>query len=151
MTCSDTDITIRVVGNPGPGGSKKPVNIKKKGGGTQTILVPASKLTKPWMDSVRCAADAVWNGRPLIDAPVRFLMAFYIMRPGSHFTPKGELKKSAPEYPHKRRQGDLLKLGRSTEDALTGVVWRDDKLVVKEQLTIDYADWQGALLRIIVL
>jgi Holliday junction resolvase RusA-like endonuclease len=54
------------------------------------------------------------------------------------------LRASAPRYPTGRP--DVLKLARACEDALTGVIWRDDAQIVVERL---YKDW-GEPARVLV-
>lgn len=120
-------IAFTVIGNPGPQGSKRHV-----GNG---VMVESSKKVKPWRDDVRNAAQA-WldaNGNPpLITVPVVLEANFYLPRPKSR---KNDIV--VPTMP------DLSKLIRSTEDALTGVVWKDDALVVKVWASKRYASYDG--------
>jgi len=46
---------------------------------------------------------------------------------------------------------DALKLTRSTEDALTGIAWKDDKQVVDLHVKKIYGERPGAIIRIIPL
>jgi crossover junction endodeoxyribonuclease RusA len=105
---------LRVVGRPAPQGSKRHVG---KG-----IMVESSKHVKPWRSDVRDAA-LKWreeNNEPaLLDGPLEVSMLFFMARPKSR--KKDIWVTTAP---------DLSKLIRSTEDALTGVVWTDDARVV---------------------
>jgi Holliday junction resolvase RusA-like endonuclease len=48
------------------------------------------------------------------------------------------LKPDAPAYPHRTSTGDSDKLRRAVQDALTGVVYLDDKLVVDGADRKDY-------------
>lgn len=105
-----------VHGIPGPQGSKRHV-----GGGR---MVESSAKVKPWRDDVRAAAER-WrddNGQPpLLDGPLVLRVEFRLRRP-----------KSAPKrivFP--ATTPDLSKLIRSTEDALTGIIWTDDARVVR--------------------
>jgi crossover junction endodeoxyribonuclease RusA len=106
---------LRVVGRPAPQGSKRHVG---KG-----IMVESSKHVKPWRSDVRDAA-LKWreeNGEPaLLDGPLEVSMLFVMARPKSR--KKDVYVTTAP---------DISKLIRSTEDALTGVVWTDDARVVR--------------------
>ena len=68
---------------------------------------------------------------------------FRFQRPKSHFGTgrnAGKLKKSAPRC-HVVKP-DLSKLVRAVEDALTGIIWRDDSQVIdyRPYLTKGYAD-----------
>lgn len=77
----------------------------------------------------QCASDA-WNGEPLMTGPIRLAIVLCVARPRAHYGAKGSLKLSAPTYPTTRP--DLTKLVRAIEDALTGVIWRDDAQVVSQ-------------------
>jgi Holliday junction resolvase RusA-like endonuclease len=58
-------------------------------------------------------------------------------RPRAHFGARG-LRPAAPAWPTVRP--DVLKLARAVEDALTGLVWRDDSQIVVELLTKQYGE-----------
>src|SRR5437867_2655341 len=66
------------------------------------------------------------TARPLIDDAVSLDVTFYRPRPKNHYGSKG-LRPSAPDYP--TTKPDRGKTLRAVEDALTGVVWRDDAQV----------------------
>jgi Holliday junction resolvase RusA-like endonuclease len=120
-------LTITVRDTPRPGGSKKAFYSKKSG---RAFVVDASKHTKTWRESVRSAAQHAYTGNPLKDAfAVRHI--FYFRRPNSHFGSGKNadvIKSSAPDFHTKKP--DLTKLIRSTEDALTGIIWVDDSQVI---------------------
>ena len=128
-------LRFEVIGTPQQRGSKIPVG--KKGGGILTtktgrvVLKDDNKNSRAWMDRVACSAHVAWQDLPLLDEPLALSIIFYFKRPKCHYR-TGKLtshllKDSAPLDCLTSR--DLAKLIRSTEDALTGVVWRDDKLV----------------------
>jgi len=131
-----------VYGQPATQGSKIEHLIRRKGG--EVVMRNGRPLTAlrednprlpQWRQEVAQAARRAYSG-PLIIGPVRLSLVFYRPRPGGHFGEgknAGKLKPSAPEHPIKRP--DLLKLARAVEDALTGVIWRDDSQVV------EYAPW----------
>tara|TARA_Y100000592_G_scaffold98531_1_gene171892 strand:+ start:5287 stop:5592 length:306 start_codon:yes stop_codon:yes gene_type:complete len=54
---------------------------------------------------------------------------FVFNRPKAHYRTNGDLKPSAPQH-CTGRIGDLSKLIRAVEDALTGVVYDDDAQIV---------------------
>jgi Holliday junction resolvase RusA-like endonuclease len=62
-------------------------------------------------------------GKEPLRGALRCDMTFIMPRPKYHFNKKG-LKPNA-EYFHSKKP-DKLKLARSTQDALTGIVWEDD-------------------------
>lgn len=116
-------IIIEVVGQPRPGGSKTSGVSKKTG---KSFTRPANKHTATWRSDVSDAAVKVRPAQLLTGALVVGYI-FRFNRPKSHYTAKGLLKASAPS--HHTKVPDATKLVRSTEDALTGIVWKDDALV----------------------
>lgn len=65
-------------------------------------------------------------------APVWVAFEFVFARPADHYGTgrnAGKLKPSAPKWPTKRN-GDRTNCLKSTEDALTGIIWFDDSQVV---------------------
>lgn len=110
-------ITINVTGRPAGAGSKSFYQGK---------CAPASKYQKPWQEAVSAAA---YLAKPdnLIEAPIVIDFSFMIKRPKSHYLKSKGLKDSAPTTP----PIDLDKLIRSTADALTGLIYEDDKQIVE--------------------
>lgn len=85
-----------------------------------------------YMQEIRTAAAVAMEhaGVRLISAPIELTATFYFLRPASHFGSgrnAGVLKSGAPRV--HAQSPDLAKLIRCLEDALTGVLWQDDKLV----------------------
>lgn len=120
-------IRIEVCGIPRPGGSKIP-GLRKDG----TLFVrPASKYTSTWMAVVEDAAVAqIPEGFELMTCSIEMFYEFRFPRPKKHFRGKSEtLRADAPLW-HTIKP-DLTKVIRSTEDALTCIVWKDDCLVAK--------------------
>ena len=95
-------------------------------------IVHASKYTKKWMDSVAWTAKKEYGEKQiLLEGPIKLVVEFYLPRPqGDYTTGKnaGNLKPSAPMYHIKVPDAD--KLARAVQDALTKVIWHDDKQVV---------------------
>jgi len=123
------EISIRVVGIPGPQGSK---TLTRYG-----AMIEASKKVKPWRNDVKEAALECYNSGAL-NFPLKVNIEFVFPRPKSHFgTGKNAevLKPSAPQYCTSRGNGDIDKLARSTLDGLSvsagGSVLEDDSLVVE--------------------
>ena len=120
-------IRFKVAGTAAPGGSKTAFVNKKTG---KAIVTDASKKTKPWQAAVANLAVMVYDG-PILTGPVKLAVTFVIARPKYHWgTGRNarKLKDSAPL--HVLKSPDLTKLIRALEDALTGILWRDDCLVV---------------------
>lgn len=126
-------INIHVEGVPRPGGSKS-LFINRKTG--KVIVAPGSKHSKAWMTLVAEEAKRSWT-RPLLDGFIELSFLFLLPRPKHHYK-KGTIKDVAPRW-HSCKP-DLTKLIRSTEDALTGIVWVDDSRVVKQVACKRYCD-----------
>ncbi len=125
-------ITFTVIGRPQQRGSKTAV--PRRGGGFVTVggmpvLKDANKHSKAWMDSVKLAAHQAYAGE-LLAGPIVLSVEFYFRRPQSHYGSGrnyGQVKESAPLW--HTQTPDLDKLVRCLGDALTGVIWLDDKQV----------------------
>lgn len=135
-------IRFFVLGQPAPGGSKKFIPHSKTG---RMICMDDGKNNAEWKDTVKRAAALAYKG-PLLDEPLRVVMVFTVLRPKGHFDASGRIKGSARRYPTVKP--DVLKLARSTEDALTGVVWRDDSGTVELTAAKRYGDRPGVEIEI---
>lgn len=127
-------IAFVVYGTPAPQGSKKQVATRTKGPRKgQAILVESSKKVKPWREEVarvaRQAVDARPGWSPLF-GPLVADMVFTLDRPARFpWSPKKPWDTRRVHAQH-TTYPDLSKLLRSTEDALSGIVWRDDAQVI---------------------
>lgn len=130
-------IRFTVHGRPQQRGSKRATLIPDKKGGFRKrpdgkpIIVARDDNEKSgdWMNSVRAAAAEHRDGE-LLGGALRLTCWFYFQRPKSHFGSgrnADRLKPSAPA--HHVQAPDLSKLIRCLEDALTGVIWVDDRQV----------------------
>ncbi len=127
-------IQLTVYGRPQQRGSKSPHVVRRKDGspvtknGREVIATrDSNKKSGPWMAAVSAEAAKVYDGRPLLFGPVRLSVVFYFARSKGHYGSgrnAGRLKPSAPEF--HAQQPDLSKLIRTIEDALSGVVYKDD-------------------------
>ncbi len=89
------------------------------------------KESKSWKKLVADAASERTSGHPLA-GPLSVTMTFIMPRPKCHYGSgknASKLKDSAPHYPTVKP--DVLKLARAAEDALTGIVYRDDAQTVE--------------------
>lgn len=134
MTAPGVHLDIFVAGRPAPQGSKRHV-----GNG---ILVESSKALAPWRTTVAWhAAQAYRSG--LLDHALSVTVEFVMPRPAG-------LPKRLPTPPHTKRP-DCDKLIRGVLDAMTGVVYRDDSLIVDLHPTKRYAELDeqpGARIRV---
>lgn len=132
------EIKFFVPGVPAPGGSKRGFYVKKI---KRVVIAPDCQRTRSWMDSVKCFALDAYSKKPLLNGPIRLEIEFRFLRPQGHYgTGKNEevIKKSAPQYPIVKP--DSVKVTRSTEDAMKGIVWRDDSQVVEHCIRKVYVD-----------
>lgn len=132
-------IKFFVPGIPAPGGSKRAALIPKRGGGFVTRpdgrpvigVRDDCERNKAWRSVVALAARSEYHAAPIAE-PLRVYFRFVMPRPKSHYRggdrSKG-VKVTAPVWPAKKP--DALKLARSTEDALTGIIWVDDAQTVR--------------------
>lgn len=134
-------ITFFVPGIPRPGGSKRAFPIRRRDGSVGVAVSEDCKHTREWRTDVREAFRAYAATRPDIafplDVPLAVTMVFVLHRPKSHYDKRGQIREryidARPE-----RKPDVLKLARSTEDALTGLAWTDDARTTHLVLTKRY-------------
>lgn len=130
-----------VHGEARPGGSKRAFPIRKNGRIVKIATVEDAKGVKEWRGSVAAVAAEAMNGRGLLTGPIEVRLTFYRPRPQGHYgTGRNAalVKASAPAFPATRP--DVLKLARAVEDALSGIVYRDDAQIVEELLRKRYGE-----------
>lgn len=137
-------LSFFAAGVPAPGGSKKSFVSASTG---KMVVLDTCKRNKPWRQVVAGAARetlVVEGLRFPLTAPLGVSFAFTFPRPRLHHG-RGRLacrvKLSAPSYPAVRP--DLTKIVRSTEDALTSIVWKDDSQIVRQWASKDYGPVPG--------
>lgn len=151
-------IAITAFGTPGPQGSKSFKGSRAtKNGGRAPILVESSKKVKPWREAVTeaatialCQLTPAERLRYPLSGPLRAEMVFTLKRPA-----RIPAERFVDGVPYPAAYPDSSKLVRSTEDALTGILWHDDALVVRYTLveklylgTPGALDWTGAVIRL---
>lgn len=152
-------ITITIPGIPAPGGSKRAFALRRRDGslvrradGSPVINVTdaGGERTKNWRAVCALAARQQYQGPPLT-GPLMVHFTFLMPRPKGHYRSDGvRLRPSAPTEHTKKP--DRTKLLRSTEDALTGILWVDDTQIVNGTVTKSYAtDHTGAIVTVIPL
>lgn len=123
----DDALYFVVYGQPAPAGSKT-VGFTKSGA---HFVRDSAKGSAQWKRTVAQKAGEVMEGGDLLAGPLALTVTFHVPRPKGHYGTgrnAGSVRSSAPEYPTTRP--DTTKLLRAIEDALTGIVWRDDAQVV---------------------
>ena len=128
-------VEFTVVGKPQTAGSKKGFIVPGKAGKKPYVaIVDDNPKTKSWQGIVAFTAKQAWPSATLARGPVYLCAKFYFARPDSHYGTgrnKHTLKPSAPKD-HTQRP-DSLKLMRAIEDALSGVLYADDKQITDER------------------
>ena len=160
-------IEFEVIGKPQQVGSKislvpldkdgNPYRRKKKGGGKGRGVVVSTKdsnpKAEPWMAAVRAVAyrTMLESGYGIVNVgPVRLSCVFYFARPKGHYGTgrnAGSVKGSSP-VDHVQTP-DLCKLIRAVEDAMSGVVYRDDSQVNRHGES--RKEWTSGTERVVVV
>ena len=83
-----------------------------------------------WKQKAAVFAAAAMQGHALFDEPLHLTVRWYRLKPSGY--------KRAENWPWKRP--DLANLLKILEDALTGIVWRDDSLICEEHLSKRFGD-----------
>ena len=136
-----SELELVVYGLAQPAGSK---NIGRTKAGRSFIYDSADKgdrRGKQWRERVAQEAGQAMNGRPLLAGALLIRARFYMPRPKGHYGTgrnADRLKPSAPMYP--TTKPDATKLFRGVEDALRGVVFRDDGQVVEQHVSKRYGE-----------
>lgn len=130
LPLSTKRVDFYVYGIPKPKGSARAFVLQKSGEKPRAIVTSANKGLKSWETSVREAVQKV-AGEVFFDDAVSLCIHFYFTRPKSV---------SAKKRPNMTTKPDLSKLVRGTEDALTGIVFKDDSQVVQIDTTKKYVD-----------
>lgn len=151
-----SEISFTIPGHPEPAGSKQSfVPLDKRlvsqrwprgepypngRGGAVVTTVDANPDAGKWKMYVQAIARRHYHGPPATTA-VSVVFRFYLPRPNAHFGSgrnAQRIRPSAPLFP--AGKPDVLKLARAIEDALTGVVWKDDSQIVTELIEKCYGD-----------
>lgn len=138
-------ITFFVAGVPKPAGSKRGFYIPKL---KRVIITDANPNSKDWKIDVKHAAQKAFDG-PLLEVPLSVTFRFQIQRPKGHFGTGANahsVRATAPPFP--TTKPDLLKLARGVEDAMTGIIYRDDSQIVTEHLEKRFHDAPGVWIEI---
>lgn len=131
-------ISFFVAGTPKPAGSKRAFINKKTGAPILTDM--SGQEGKDWRHDIQAFAQKVYTGAPL-EGPLQLRVVFRQVRPKGHYGTGRNvrlLKATAPLYPTSKP--DCTKLLRGLEDALTGIVWKDDSQIVSQSAWKLYCD-----------
>ena len=112
----------------------------KSKAGKPFIIDSNPRSLRDWRAAVRTEAQRAMAGRELLGADglaLRLTCVFSLQRPKS--------RPNRHHYPDKRP--DLSKLVRAAEDAMKGIVWRDDSQVCEQVARKRYAGDLGGAMR----
>jgi Holliday junction resolvase RusA-like endonuclease len=140
-----TPIVFEIHGRAQTAGSKKAFPFQRKDGSLGATVVDDNPKGREWKKQVGWAAAAARGPIGLLEGPLSVEFVFELLRPSSHFGKNGVLP-SAPQYPVTRP--DLLKRARAVEDALIGVLYRDDSQIVRELLVKKFGDCDRLTVRV---
>lgn len=120
---SEDAVKFSVFGQPVPQGSKRAF-------GKNVVEVADARL-RSWRHDVASVAHTEMNGTQPFTGPVTVQLYFHFARPKGHYGTGRNAERLRPTAPVSPQvKPDLDKLVRAVLDALTGVVFRDDSLVV---------------------
>lgn len=137
-----------VYGEAATGGSKIPG--KSKNG--KLFVRDDNPRARDWKDRVGQVAGELMRNRELYAGPLLLSVTFYRPRPAGHYTSKGALTKSARtirRYPIAKP--DLTKLIRPLEDALRGIVFKDDAQICETVASKRYGEPARVEVKIMVM
>jgi Holliday junction resolvase RusA-like endonuclease len=143
-------IAFSVIGKPQPGGSKRAYPRRRSDGTLAVAVVDSNPMVDDWKALAQHAARQVVERMPTHpDGCVALQVDFYFERPKSHYRTGANahlLRDGAPERPTSKP--DATKVLRALEDALTGVVWRDDAQIVDQRARKFYGSPARAVVRV---
>lgn len=145
---SEVLLSTFVPGIPKTSGSKRGFAFKDKQGRLRANVVPANKQgQRDWQADVKQFAldHRKEAGEYPVRGPVCLRLNFVLPRPKAHYGSgrnAGVLKDWAKDLPHTKTP-DLTKLTRAVEDALLGVIYKDDSQVVEKIESKAYGDATG--------
>lgn len=126
---------IVVYGSAKPSGSKRAYVIP---GTNRASVTDDNPKSKPWKLQVAQVAGYQMQSYDIFDGPLAVVFRFFVMRPKGHYKKDGSLSANGLRNPYPAKRPDVLKLARAVEDALSGVVYRDDSQIVDERLVKEY-------------
>jgi crossover junction endodeoxyribonuclease RusA len=134
-------ITFDALGEPVPQGSLRAF---VHDGRAVITYGPRAMALGTWRGLIGAAALQAMEERDPFAGPLVIEAQFRFRRPASHYGARGVLPRYAAAIPGP----DIDKVCRALLDALTGIVYRDDRQVAALMATKSYADPPGVSVRI---
>jgi Holliday junction resolvase RusA-like endonuclease len=116
---------VRVVSFTVPG-LPAPWTSPRRGRGRGCIPTPASERAKAWQTLIRIEATKAMRGREKIVGPVGLVLSFVMGKDGPSLTVIAEQLEDEPGALLHTGKPDLTNLVKCAEDALKGIVFKDD-------------------------
>jgi len=140
------NIVFFVPGIPKTAGSKRAFVNPKTG---KPIITDDCKKGADWKADIKSFALKTGVVKQM-DGPLLLVLEFFMPRPKYHY---GTGKNSGiikPSMINARpdKKPDLLKMARAVEDALTGIVWKDDAQICDERITKRYGVIPGVKIKV---
>ncbi len=125
------NITFTVYGKPQQQGSKKAFIIA----GKARLRETNAERQKNWYGAVAQQAALVMGERAATREPCRLSAVFMFTRPQAHYGTGKNSERLKPNAPSLHAQTpDISKLARCIEDAMTGIVYHDDRQIFSEHI-----------------
>lgn len=124
-------IHFTVLGRPQTAGSKDAFPFQRKDGSLGVVVTDNNKKGKPHRQTIAQAALEASQNRLHYDEPLVLTVRFIFKYPSKYIRSgkyQGIVKDNAPT--HHSTKPDTTKCLRFVEDALNGILWRDDSRVV---------------------
>ena len=132
-------VSFFVPGVPVSQGSKRHVG--------QGRMIESSRKLAPWRALVAARAEVAMQERKLYDEPLWLAARFTFWRPKGHYrTGKLSDQLKAGAGSHVGTYPDIEKLLRAVNDAMEGIVFRNDSLVARVFAEKVYGDTLGAFI-----
>lgn len=149
------ELAFFVPGKPQTAGSKSAYVNRHTGRAvvTESGDKEVKERKRAWRSDLRDAAERAAEAQPgrwPADDPepgagIEAMFVFVVKRPSTHLR-TGRAAGVVKDWAIRLRpttRPDALKLGRAAEDALTGILWRDDSTITDERLTKAFGDQVG--------
>lgn len=135
-------IKFSVPGVPAPGGSKRAFKSAATG---KIVVLDDAKNNAGWRSRVSVFARQAMGTDAPLDGPLAMTLIFVVPRPKEHYGTGKNASRIKPwaETARPIRKPDVTKLTRAAEDAMTGIVWKDDAQVVMQQAEKRYGENAG--------
>lgn len=138
-----------VPGRPQTAGSKTAVPMGARMGVVEAGTKESRARKRTWRGDLRDAATNALVGMfedRMFDGPLDVTMVIVRQRPAAHLVTARRRAGAVKDWAKPLRpveRPDTVKIVRAAEDALTGVLWRDDSLIVHHELYKAFGDQVG--------